>query len=347
MKISWATLMITLVFLITSCGGGGGSTSIDSKIKEGNKLATLGDAEVHEGFLKLLQQVNPNISGQMKNPAGKKRLVDNLLEQELLYREALKQGIDKKNKYKEKAALYERVIYAQGLVEEQIDVKAQDYYDKNKEKEFSQVKVSHILIRVPPKGRKAGKDGKPVSDKNALAKANEAKKKLDEGVSWEEVVEEYSDDRLTKKRGGDLGKISQNDRRAGRMEWQAMIEAAFKMKAGEISKPIKARDGYHIIKVIEEAAVAPFDEVANRIKFKLRGQVKRDVLAGLTKGKTTNYTDESLKSIGASPQTPPGLPGRLPAGAGPQIQIKKPEAKSPAAPKAPEKIPTPPEKKDS
>lgn len=303
--------ILTLVFL-TACNDSADKTpsgsqetgmNLESKLKSGEKLATQSGVEVHEGYLELLQSINPNIANQMKSPAGKKRLINNLLEQELLYQESLKQGVADIPKYKEKVALYERVIIAQGLLEEEIQKRAKKYYDENKEKEFSQVGLAHILIRTrkPIPGKK---DDKGVSEEEALAKAKEAKAKLEGGAKWEEVVTEYSEDRLTKSRGGQLGKINRDDRRAKRLNWGEMIEQAFKMKEGEISGPIKARDGYHIIKVTEAPGVAPFEEVETRIKFKLRGPVKKEVLADLGGDAEVEYLVEELKETSTPQATP-------------------------------------------
>lgn len=276
-----------------------GAVNLEGKLNSGKVLASKDGVDIHEGYLELLQQVNPNLAAQLKSPVGKKRLIDNLLEQELLYKASLKKGVQNLPQYREKAALYERVIISQGLLEEEIDARAKKYYDENKGDEFSEVGLEHILIRTPRKipGKKTTEG---PTDQEALNKAKEAKKKLDEGVAWETVVEEYSDDRLTKSRGGDLGQIGREDRRAQRLQWKDLIDQAFKMKAGEISGPIKAEDGYHIIKVTEAAHVAPYDEVENRIKFKLRGEVKAEVLKDLGQGEVV-YKDEEILKITEAP----------------------------------------------
>lgn len=339
MNLKKLTISLASLTLVAACGKSAptGSADLEGKLKSGKELATRDGVEVHEGYLELLEGINPNISMQVNSPAGKKRLVDNLLEQEILYREAIKQGIQNNPKYQEKAAVYERVILAQGLIEEEIDKRAKKYYDENKEDEFSQVQIAHILFRTR-RPNPAKKDDKGVNDAEAMAKAKEAKKKLDQGVAWEEVVTEYSDDRLTKAKGGELGKISRQDRRAVRLQWNEIIDQAFKMKAGDISDPIKARDGIHIIKVVEAASIAPYEEVENRIKFKLRGPVKNEILAEVVGDSETVYLDEELKKIPTPGTFPPGgLPGA--PGGTPKTQIKAKTEKPGAAPApaAPEK----------
>ncbi|MCE9624461.1 MAG: peptidylprolyl isomerase [Deltaproteobacteria bacterium] len=351
MKARLIVVSSLLALSVSACGTHGsspGSGDLEKDLKKGNSLAELGPVQIDVGYLEVLSRVNPNIAGQIKTPAGKKRLIDSLLEQELLYKESVNRGIPSKPDVQEKAALYERVIFAQAVLDDAVDKKSKEYYDQNKEKEFSRVKVSHILLKTtptPPAPTEKGKTPPPPADPKALEaealkKAQEAKAKLASGTAWEVVVTEYSDDRGTKTRGGDLGLISRGDRRADRLGWNDLIEKSFTLKAGEVSDPILAKDGYHIIKVTEVAQVAPYEEVQNTIKFKLRSQVKNELMAQLTKGKATEYKDESLKALTAAPAA--GVPGA--EGQAPAMQIEtKPApgtAGTPAAPTAP----TPPTK---
>ncbi len=334
-------LFRSLALILGACGKGGAPStgSLDSQLDKGKGLAKLGGAEIHEGYLELLSRVNPNIEGQIKTPAGKKRLVDSLLEQELLYEESIKQGVDDLPQVQEKAALYTRVIYGQALVDEEINKRSKEYYNQNKDKEFSRVKIAHILVRPKPPAAPA-KGAKPPTtppDKSgneaeALTKAQEAKAKLASGAKWDEVVVEYSMDVATKSKGGELGYVSRGDRRAARLDWNEMIDKAFTMKVGEVSDPIKAKDGYHIITLQEEASVAPYEEVGNSIKFKLRAQVKNEIQANLTKGAKTEYLDPDLGSAGASPGVPPGL-NLMPqgaSGASTAVSVPRPAPAAPA-----------------
>ncbi len=345
MKARNLALSSLLALTLGACGthsGGVGSGSLEKDLTKGKVLAELGPVDINEGYLEVLSRVNPNISAQIKTPAGKKRLIDSLLEQELLYKESVSEGIPNKPDVQEKAALYARVIFAQAVLDDAVEKKSKEYYDQNKEKEFSRVRVAHILFRTtptPPPPPAPGEKPKPQTPEDpkaleaeALKKAQEAEGKLKGGTAWEAVVTEYSDDRGTKTRGGEIGLISREDRRADRLGWNELIDKAFTMKAGDVSDPILAKDGYHIIKVLEAAQVAPYEEVQNTIKFKLRSQVKNELMANLTKGKTTDYKDESLKSLSAPPA--PGMPGT--EGQAPTMQIEaKPAPAAAAAPAAP------------
>jgi len=368
MKVRAILVSSCLALSVAACGSQGsapGAGDLEKRLNQGKELAVLGPVSIDEGYLEVLSRVNPNISAQLKNPAGKKRLIDSLLEQELLYKESMNRGLAKKPEVQEKAALYERVIFAQAVLDDSVDKKAKEYYDANKEKEFSRVKLAHILIKTatppPPGADKAKTPPAPsgLSEAEALKKAQEAKAKLAAGTAWEVVVTEYSDDRGSKARGGEIGLVARGDRRAERFGWEEMIEKSFTMKAGDISDPILAKDGYHIVKVVEVAQVAPYEEVQNTIKFKLRSQVKNELMTSLTGGKPIEYKDESLKAAASAP--PPGAaafdaatdgigqaPNKIEIKAGdapkppPAPGGEKPAAPAPAAPqaKAPESQPS-------
>lgn len=96
----------------------------------------------------------------------------------------------------------------------------------------AEVKASHILLRTDPK----------TDAKTVLAKANKIRKELTKG-NFAAKANKYTEDPSGKNKGGDLGWFS-NGRMVPEFE-----KAAFGMKKGQISKPIKTNFGYHIIYV--------------------------------------------------------------------------------------------------
>jgi parvulin-like peptidyl-prolyl isomerase len=76
----------------------------------------------------------------------------------------------------------------------------------------------------------------------ALAKV--VKERLDAGEDWFSLVEQYSTDTGSKSQGGDLGWF-------GRAKMvKEFKDAAFALKVGEVSAPVKSQFGYHIIRVL-------------------------------------------------------------------------------------------------
>jgi len=317
--MSYPFVLIPLVAFILSACGSGGSSSIDKSINQGKPLVRVGDEKIHEGYLNLLQRVNPGIKAQLDMPMGKKRLVDNLVEQELFYQESVKRGLDDKPAVIEKADLYRRVIIAQSLVDDEVEKKAKAYYDQNKDKEFERVKVAHIFFSSNPKPPPPvpGKPPTPPSEEDkkrtgteAEAKAKQAHQRLKSGEPWDKVVQEMSDDKGSAGRGGDMGYLTKGDRRIERLDYKALVDTAFALAKGAYSEPIQAKDGWHIIQVTEEKKSQPFEEVAMQIKFKVRGETKNNLLNELKGKMKVQYLDVSLaESMPAMPMPPPVPPG--------------------------------------
>ncbi|MGE3609984.1 MAG: SurA N-terminal domain-containing protein [Bacteriovoracaceae bacterium] len=109
-----------------------------------------------------------------------------------------------------------------------------------------EVKARHILIRG--------------EDQKALDKINAIKAKVNT-KNFAQIASKESEDQSGKNNGGDLGWFS-----AGRMvpEFEAV---AFKMKAGEISGPVKTQFGHHLIYVEgkKAAEVKKLDDVKNEL----------------------------------------------------------------------------------
>ncbi|MEN6347803.1 MAG: peptidylprolyl isomerase [Syntrophomonas sp.] len=113
------------------------------------------------------------------------------------------------------------------------------YFEENKDS-FAlekQVKASHILV-------------------DTQEKATEIKKRLANGEDFAGLAKENSTDTATMDNGGELGFFAK-----GEMA-KEFETAAFALKVGEISAPVKTEFGYHIIKVeeIKEAQVANYEQ---------------------------------------------------------------------------------------
>lgn len=133
------------------------------------------------------------------------------------------------------------------------DEQLKAYYEEQKTQFTSKErrKISHILFA-------GGKD--KAAEDQALQKALQAQQAL-QGKDFAVVAAELSDDKLTAKRGGDLGLFT-----AGTME-KSFEEAATQLKLGEVSNPVKTAFGYHLIKVTElvPGEIKTFDAVKSEI----------------------------------------------------------------------------------
>jgi parvulin-like peptidyl-prolyl isomerase len=124
-----------------------------------------------------------------------------------------------------------------------------------------EIKASHILLKL-------GMDANDSLAAPVKAKADSLYAVLSKGdVKFDEVAKTVSEDATTAQNGGDLGYFG----------WGRMVdefqEAAFKLKPGEMSQPIKTSYGYHIIKVIDRRPNPnrkSFDEEKENIVMSLR-----------------------------------------------------------------------------
>ena len=139
-------------------------------------------------------------------------------------------------------------IQTQKLMEptlEITDAKLKAYFKENKSSydTAKQVKASHIL----------------VEDKKT---AKKVAKLLADGSDWDKLAKKYSTDTSNSSDGGNLGYFDKSS-----MD-ENFADAAFSMKKGEISDPVKSSYGYHIIKVtgIKSAKEATYADVKDEVR---------------------------------------------------------------------------------
>lgn len=128
------------------------------------------------------------------------------------------------------------------------------------EREHIDVKASHIMKMVP---RGEGNNDSLNAVKKALI---DSIRLVVTPANFAEVAKAESDDRGSSAKGGSLGWFGKG------MMVKAFEDAAFSMKEGEISEPIRTQYGWHILYKEGERGIQPLDSMRAQI---LR-QVQRD-----------------------------------------------------------------------
>ncbi|HET9951522.1 MAG TPA: peptidyl-prolyl cis-trans isomerase [Candidatus Eisenbacteria bacterium] len=126
------------------------------------------------------------------------------------------------------------------------------------------------------------------------SQAKSVRRKLVNGGLWDEICKSTSQDKTSKDRGGLIGYITkETDLVPGVGSSPAIVAAAFSLKEGETSQPLKGPKGWHLIRVdnLEGASVQPFDQVKARIRQDLDGKAVEAFSTAL---------NDSLKSISNS-----------------------------------------------
>ena len=148
-------------------------------------------------------------------------------------------------------------------------------YDKikgNWKSDQERVRASHILIpTAAPEG------SPPVSEADAKKKAQELyAEAILPGADFAELARTHSTGPSASK-GGDIG-IFTEDRMV-----EEFSKIAFAMKPGEISKPVKTKFGFHVIKVVGKwgAGELPIealeDQITNRLRQRKLHQGRREL----------------------------------------------------------------------
>ena len=111
---------------------------------------------------------------------------------------------------------------------------------------LAQAYLEKVLRKVYAEGVKSGKIGEQIKARHILVKTEDEAKKIkteiDGGADFAEVAKKKSIG-PSKTKGGDLGYFNREQM------VPAFATAAFKLKKGEVSAPIKTSFGWHVIKL--------------------------------------------------------------------------------------------------
>jgi peptidyl-prolyl cis-trans isomerase D len=134
----------------------------------------------------------------------------------------------------------------------------EEYYELDVDQFFEpkKIRVRQILLKSENKEK----------DAEVFKKAEAIAEQAAKGEDFEKLAKKVSEDKATAEKGGDLGYFKK-----GEMA-KPLEDAAFAMKPGDISKPVKSQMGWHIIKVedVKEGRSKPLEEVKDVIEAELR-----------------------------------------------------------------------------
>jgi len=216
-------------------------------------------------------------NGRPANTAAQKRQVaEQFAELETMAQEARKRKLDDSPQVKQMMAIQSDSYLANALAKRisedthftDLDLRA--YYDSHKN-EFEEAQGSHILIRFKGSTVPLKPNEKDLTDEEALAKAQDLRKKILAGADFAELAKTESDDAGSGAKGGDLGTFKH-----GQMV-PAFDQAAFSIPVGEVSEPVKTQFGYHIIKIKSRDAKS-FDASKAQIEKDLKPKMTKEAM---------------------------------------------------------------------
>jgi peptidyl-prolyl cis-trans isomerase C len=253
-------------------------------------VLTVGDQKMTYAQFEAIVNSLPEQSRATARGPARKQFAENLVRIMVLSEEGKRRKIDQSPTYKIQSAFQAQNVLA-GAAYEDInknmkvdDAELRKYYDEHKQ-EFEQVHARHILIRMQGSPVPVRPGQKDLTDAEALAKAQELRKKIVAGADFATLAIAESDDQGSGAKGGDLGFFKK----------QQMVptfeQAAFAMKPGELSEPVKTQFGYHIIKV-EAHEDKSLEDVRADLETRLRPEMVRKYMDDLQQKTAVTYDPE-------------------------------------------------------
>jgi parvulin-like peptidyl-prolyl isomerase len=269
-------------------------------------VARFGDQKLTVAELEsFIADLPPREQAMARGP-GRRELAEYIMRVKLLATEAERRQLPDSPKVKRQMEFFRQQVLANALandVQEKVDDAAIEKYFNEHRQELEKIQARHILIRTP-KSPVPLKEGQPEpTEEQAKAKADEIYKRVSGGEDFAKVARAESADTRSGADGGDLGPFGR-----GRMipEFE---KAAFALKEGEISQPVKSEFGWHVIQLTKrfDTLATLGAEAKDQIKAALGPQRMSDLVKELEKNAKVELDESYLGP--AQPRLDPRMLG--------------------------------------
>lgn len=185
---------------------------------------------------------------------------------------------------------YRKQLASSYLIDKEVtDFLLHELYTRTKE----DVMFSHIFIPVQEGSPKAVID-------EAKNKLMTVKTKISSGMSFEDAAKEYSQDKTTASKGGNMGFFTAKLPSG----FYALESAIYTLQPGQVSDVVESRIGYHLVRVLEKRPARGLMEVAHILVDAGKKSLADSLYNELEKGKdfdmlALNYsTDKTTNKNG-------------------------------------------------
>jgi parvulin-like peptidyl-prolyl isomerase len=244
-------------------------------------VVAVGDVTITAAQFDQIIDALPEQYRSVARGSGRKQFADNVVRIEVMAQEGKRRKLDESSTYRIQS-LFDNANILANMTYEDIgkntkldEADVRKYFEAHKA-EFEQVRARHILIRVKGSPSPVTPGQKDLSDEEALAKAQDLRKRIQAGEDFAQLARKESDDTGSGANGGDLGSF-----RHGQMV-PSFEEAAFALPPGALSEPVKSPFGYHLIKV-ESKESKSFEDVRPELERRMRPEQAQKTLEELQK----------------------------------------------------------------
>ncbi|MGC9519089.1 MAG: peptidylprolyl isomerase [Desulfuromonadaceae bacterium] len=269
-------------------------TDLEAEEEEGTGplVAQIGDRRITRDQLEReLNQMPENQRRLFDDPSKRRQYLQSKLFEELLYDMALRKEYQKDREIRRQLRSVEKMLLAQKVLREEVNDKVQvsdgdiELYYKANLDEFKvplTAKIAHIFT-------------------SSQEKAQEAKNALNEGMAFEQAVQQFSEDNASKSNHGEIGTITQGSQYIPTVgQAPEMVEQLLALDAQAVSEPIQSEKGYHVFKILEKTPerIQSLEEVKPRVQAMVgrrkAAELQDALLQRLLKAEKVKIFDQSL-----------------------------------------------------
>lgn len=273
LKIVWLILL-----LIVSC-----RSSENDKDKKVIVSVGDGDLTLEEIFYAIPSSIQSKISKEQIN-----NYIQQWIETELIYREALRLGMEKDEKILNDLETAKRELLVRNYIDKYLsddeditETEALGYYNENKDGykiEEDEIRALHILVTTSEE-------------------ANDAYQRINRGEDFEAVAREVSID-VTENQRIDLGYFNREE------IVPELSSRVFGTRVGRLTRPLHSVFGYHIFKILDRKEKGSYqdfenvkDQIIARLKSIKRNEKYTDLILSLRNKIKYNVNVEPLKEF--------------------------------------------------
>ncbi|TSJ60589.1 peptidylprolyl isomerase [Starkeya sp. 3C] len=254
-------------------------------------LATVNGAEIRRSDVAAAaEELGPNLPPQLQGPAREEYVLGFLIDLTAMAQAAEADKLDQTPAFKRELDFIRKRVLMQAALEKatkaaMTDAALMQTYEEavKQQKPEEEVRARHILFRADPDNKEAAAA--------AEKKAKDVEARLKKGEDFAKLASELTEDPSGKQDGGDLGFFTKEQM------VPEFATAAFAMKPGEVSQPVKTQFGWHVIKLEEkrEKPVPTFDEVKPQIEQFLAQKAQADTVQKIREAAKVEKTDAAPK----------------------------------------------------
>lgn len=241
---------------------------------------------------------------QMQQSAqrDKKELVKYYAMMSKLAKSAEEQKLDQQPMYKGRLEFARKNILMQSVIEQEMN-KAQITDDQIKA-HYEKAGVANGAAQTKVLYISFSNDGKGRTEAEAKTKIEELRKQAIGGADFVKIIQENSDDKMSKQNDGNYPPIKKGD---GFPE--AIKAAIFTLKPGEYTEPIRQASGFYVFK-LEKMDTPSLDQAKDQVITQLRQQRFNEWFNQLRNSIDIKFDNEQYfaPATVAPPAAPPAAP---------------------------------------